>query len=210
MYKVFIDHKPVVFITKSEFSENFQSILYSDVHSLKHLKELLQNCSIDHPLQVICKDDKVYFKKFFKKYVKIKAAGGIVQRKNKFLVIKRKGLWDIPKGKIDKGEDRETACVREIEEECGISGHQIVSPLCVTYHTMKYKRRNAIKKTYWYYLTYEGPKETYPQAKEGITKATFVSEEKMLGIRGNTYGSINEVLDAYCALIQTKEAKVKE
>lgn len=203
MYKVFIDHKPVVFVTNKELSKNSEPLFVNEVTSLKHLKQLLENHSIDNPLQLLCKDDKKSFKSFFKNYVKIKAAGGIVQRKDKFLVIKRKGRWDIPKGKIDKGEIKEDACVREIDEECGISGHTIVSELCVTYHTMKYKRRNAIKKTYWYMLTYDGPKETHPQKKEGITKAEFVSEEKMLGMRGNTYGSINEVLDAYIRITKS-------
>ena len=36
------------------------------------------------------------------------------------MLIKRLGLWDFPKGKIEKGEKKKVAAVREVEEECGV------------------------------------------------------------------------------------------
>jgi 8-oxo-dGTP pyrophosphatase MutT (NUDIX family) len=48
----------------------------------------------------------------------IKAAGGIVQEPSgKILMIKRLGLWDLPKGKAEKGESDAETAVREIMEE---------------------------------------------------------------------------------------------
>ena len=112
-------------------------------------------------------------------------------------MIKRKGLWDIPKGKINKKEPKEDAAIREVAEECGIDGHKITAPLVVTYHTMKFKGRWALKRTDWYMMKYKGPRKVTPQINEGITKVKWMEEEHMLAIRGRTYGSINEVLDAY-------------
>ncbi len=197
MYKVFIDQKPVVFIEKEELSTDFLVEKAKNVTDMDALKLLLREASIDSPVFLTAKNPKKTFKAFFSDFKKIEAAGGIVQRKKKFLVIKRKGLWDIPKGKIDKGEDAETACVREIMEECGIDGHSIVHPLCETYHCMKWNGQPALKRTYWYMLAYDGLKETTPETKEDITEAKWMSREKLLDIRKKTFGSINVVLDAY-------------
>ena len=120
-----------------------------------------------------------------------------MKRQESYLLIKRKGLWDIPKGKINKGEPKKEAAIREVMEECGIFGHKIKDKLVVTYHTMKFKGRLAIKRTDWYVMSYKGPSEVHPQINEGITKVKWMTEEHMLSIRGRTYGSINEVLDAY-------------
>ncbi len=198
MYKVFIDHKPVIFIEKGEVTNNFSTLEAKDIISFeKQARKLLKFSSLDCPLQIICSNPKKTFKEMFKDYIKIDAAGGLVKRKNDYLLIKRKGLWDIPKGKIDRGEDPKTAALREVEEECGIHGHEIISELCVTYHTMKLKKRLALKRTFWYKMKYSGSKSTTPQKNEGITKAKWMSEDYMLAIRGRTYGSINEVLDQF-------------
>lgn len=197
MYKVFIDHKPVVFIGKDELSTDVNVAKAKNVETVEALKPLLKKATIADPIFLVAKNPKKAFNRFFDGYKKIDAAGGIVQRKEKFLVIKRKGLWDIPKGRIDKGEDAETACVREIMEECGIDGHKIIHPLTDTYHTMKWNGRPALKHTFWYMLTYEGPKDTHPEVKEGITEAKWMSLENFLNIRKKTFGSINEVLDAF-------------
>ncbi len=50
---------------------------------------------------------------FFKNFKVIEAAGGIVQNEKKdILFIYRLGKWDLPKGKIEKGE-KEEACAVE-------------------------------------------------------------------------------------------------
>lgn len=200
MYKVFIDQKPVIFIQKEDLSTDLNVVKAKDIESIEDLKPLLKKSSLQVPLYIRCKNPKKSFQRIFDAHRKIEAAGGIVQRKEKYLVIERKGLWDIPKGKIDKGESAEEACVREIMEECGIDGHTITQPLTETYHTMKWNGQVALKRTYWFMLTYSGPKDTRPETKEGITKAKWMSREKLLAIRSNTYGSINVVLDAFESL----------
>ncbi len=199
MYKVFIDHLPVIFLEEGDLISEAPKLKFKDVEfSLKFLRKKMKGVSLELPLQIVCDDAKASFKEFFADFKKIDAAGGLVRRKEKFLLIKRKGLWDIPKGKIDKGESKEEAAVREIEEECGINGPKIESKLVTTYHTMKFRGRPALKKTYWYMMKYKGSKDTAPQLNEGITKAKWMPEDYMLAIYGRTYGSINHVLEAYC------------
>lgn len=200
MYKVFVDHRPIILIEKDKFSGNGRTVEFEELHKfVTDIMPYLKEVTLDHPLYVLCKDVEADFKSLFKDYKKIRAAGGVVQRKNKFLLIKRNGKWDIPKGKIDRGELKKVAAVREVEEECGIKSPVITDYLTTTYHVFNYKGTKAIKKTFWYKMSYDGPKALFPQVNEGITRAKWMTEEEMLSIRGRTYGSINEVLDAYLA-----------
>ena len=51
----------------------------------------------------------------------IVAAGGIVKNEEgKTLIIFRRGFWDLPKGKVEKGEKIINAAQREVEEETGV------------------------------------------------------------------------------------------
>ncbi len=56
----------------------------------------------------------------------VRAAGGIVMMneecgmRNKMLLIRRNGRWDLPKGKVEPGETLLQAAFREVEEETGI------------------------------------------------------------------------------------------
>lgn len=198
MYKVFIDHKPIIFVPKEEILDNLRTVPFNEFPSDRDgLKRVMKGIKLKNPLYVVCDDVDANFKTYFKSYKKIKAAGGIVKRGETYLMIKRNGMWDIPKGRIEKGEKKRIAAVREIEEECGIQGPVIDHFITKTYHTFKYRGVDAIKTTYWYALNYSGPEETFPQKNEGITKAKWVSLDKMLSIRGKTYGSINELLDMF-------------
>lgn len=197
MYKVFIDQKPVIFIEKEVLSTEINVLKAKSIVNVDDLQPFLSTVTIDSPLYLTSSEPRRSFKRIFREHKKIKAAGGIVRRGDKYLIIKRKGLWDIPKGRIDKGEETEAACIREIMEECGIVGHKIVEPLAETYHTMKWNGRPALKRTFWFMLSYDGPEDTRPEKKEGITKAKWMTREKMLSIRKKTYGSIQHVLDAF-------------
>ena len=198
MYKVFIDHRPVLFISKEELSTKYNAVNWvNDDLNFKKIKKQLKGIDIDNPLQVVCEDVKESFKECFSDFKKITAGGGIVESEHGFLLIKRKGMWDLPKGKKNKKEEIEATAIREIEEECGITAPTINSFICKTIHSYSYKNNPVLKKTYWYHMSYVGNEELIPQEEEGITKVSWKSMEKMMSIRGNTFGSINEVLDKF-------------
>jgi 8-oxo-dGTP diphosphatase len=52
----------------------------------------------------------------------VRAAGGIVVRDGRILVVhrSRRADWSLPKGKLEPGESWEDAAVREVEEETGL------------------------------------------------------------------------------------------
>jgi ADP-ribose pyrophosphatase YjhB (NUDIX family) len=198
MYKVFIDHKPIVCVKKQDLSTNSSHINLSDINSfpediLPHFDEV----DIDHPLQLICTDVEHDFEKLFADYRLIEASGGIVISEFGYLVIERNGLWDIPKGKMERGENPKETAVREIEEECGIKNPIVTDFITETYHTYIHKGENVLKKTYWYKMAYSGESHLTPQKEEGITQVKWMTESEMFSIRKMTYGSINEVLDVF-------------
>jgi len=126
----------------------------------------------------------------------IEAAGGLVQKNKKYLFIKRNGKWDIPKGKLEKGEDVKTAAVREIEEECGLDQPAINRHLINTWHTYKIKDKNILKKTYWFLLTAkDDDQELVPQQEEGITEVKYLSLDNLEEVKNNTFTSILEVIN---------------
>lgn len=127
--------------------------------------------------------------------IEIEAAGGLVYLpgENKVLLIKRSGMWDIPKGKLDNNESIENCAIREVCEETGVCDLKINSYLGVTYHT--YERQNVIygKKTYWFSMNSPSlPEKFKPQTDEGITKVKWVSLEEAETLVG--YDNLNQVI----------------
>jgi ADP-ribose pyrophosphatase YjhB (NUDIX family) len=194
-YKVFIDGKCLL-ITSPEFSnESSQDFkIYNNVDSFLNEESVydLQNSSC-----VVCENPKEAFKKIKEQFVFIKAAGGIVEFEGKFLFIKRLGKWDLPKGKMDAGEKPRETAMREIAEECNLSGHAIAYKIVNTYHTYEQNGENILKKTAWYHLNLMAmPKEKLaPQQEEGITELRWFSWGELDEVRQNTYVSILDVLD---------------
>lgn len=130
-----------------------------------------------------------------KDFVYIEAAGGFIQKEDKFLFIHRHGRWDLPKGKLDKGESTENAAIRECEEECGIKELRILNPITSTFHIYPYRGKLALKQSYWYAMqsSYQG--KLIPQAEEDIDKVEWFSTNEIIKtILPDTYFTIQDVV----------------
>jgi len=151
--------------------------------------------SIEKENQIISSNPLKKMSNFFSEFKFIEAAGGIVKSENLFLFIKRNGCWDIPKGKIEKNETPEYAAIREIQEECGLTGQLIIrNKIIETYHTYEFKNKSMLKKTHWYFIEYNGDNSTKPQLEEGITEIQWLPQNQFSIIESNTYHSILDVL----------------
>ena len=190
MYKVFIDNKAVIF----KINPNFKHDYLSKKEIWNNINWLLGS-SMDGIIVEIKNDKK--FWKVFKDFIYIEAAGGLVQKNDKFLFIKRNGKWDIPKGKLEKNEGIKKAAIREIEEECGLIKPKIKQHLINTWHTYEMNGKLYLKRTYWFWLK-EGKKQSklIPQGEEGITKVKYLPISKFKKVKKNTYQSIIDVIDA--------------
>jgi 8-oxo-dGTP pyrophosphatase MutT (NUDIX family) len=123
----------------------------------------------------------------------IEAAGGVVKSPdNEILVIHRLGVWDLPKGKMEEGENPKETAVREVVEECGITAPEIDNKLTDTYHTYELKGKHVLKKTYWYAMTALCKELPTPQHEEDITQACWTNN--LSEVYDNTYPSIQDVL----------------
>ena len=124
----------------------------------------------------------------------IEAAGGLVINDlGEILFIKRNGIWDLPKGKVEVGELVNQAALREVEEECGVKNLSIESKITDTYHTYALGEKTILKKTYWYLMRNSGGDKLIPQSEEGITQALWVSPTDIPNYLLNTFPSIIDV-----------------
>lgn len=198
MYKVFIENRPIIFAQNDALLKNTYCIASELVEKGEEDLALIVK-SVPKKKNIVVISDQIEkeFTRIFKSYDFIEAAGGIVKRKKKYLFIKRNGIWDIPKGKLEKKESIEEGAIREIEEECGILGPIIQERICITYHTYRFKEKPTIKKTYWFALEYDGPKEVKGQLDEGITKVEWLKSDELKKVFKNTYPSILEVIQYY-------------
>ncbi|CAN5224680.1 hypothetical protein BH23BAC3_BH23BAC3_25040 [soil metagenome] len=114
------------------------------------------------------------------KPVQMKAAGGLVFRKEKeeteILLIFRNGLWDLPKGKLEEGESIPACAVREVKEEVGLQYEPMIKAnLGTTEHSYVQDDLEIEKETYWFVMTLaEYSVDFTPQQAEGISKVDWV------------------------------------
>jgi len=127
-------------------------------------------------------------------YKLIKAAGGLVYNDtNQLLMIFRDGKWDLPKGKLEVGENIKQCAIREVKEECGVSGLIITQQLQETYHTYEINGQKILKRTYWFEMKSSFKGNLTPQNKEGITVAVWVDEQDIAEKLENSFGNIIEL-----------------
>src|SRR5215218_6550882 len=106
---------------------------------------------------------------------KIIAAGGIVENENGEILFQfRRGVWDLPKGKLDDGESLEECAVREVEEETGLKKVELEEFLLATYHTYHENGKQVLKESHWYKMRADGRQELTPQTSEDISEVKWV------------------------------------
>ncbi|OSY87919.1 NUDIX hydrolase [Tenacibaculum holothuriorum] len=196
MYKVFVNDKPIILTSSLKKEEAFPTYIYKTTS----LDEIIYKLRLGkhkgiHLYSTSLEKDWTDFKNAFKT---ISAAGGLVlNNQNEILFIYRGTKWDLPKGRIEKGESIEETAIREVEEECGITNVSIDQFLITTYHLFLQQGEHRLKETHWYLMnsTYKG--ELTPQLEEGITDVAFKNEKDTIEALGNTYANIRLVHDSY-------------
>lgn len=131
---------------------------------------------------------------------KIIAGGGVVvNENNQVLFIYRRKKWDLPKGKLDPGEDIKACAIREVMEETGIRNLTIGNLIIVTTHSYEENGMNMQKETHWFEMkasTVDNPILT-PQQEEDIEKIEWVSPENLEEYLSETYTTIQQVLNSW-------------
>jgi 8-oxo-dGTP pyrophosphatase MutT (NUDIX family) len=144
----------------------------------------------------LCKESSKLKELVKKEFRVIKAAGGLVRKNQDFLLIHRLGNWDLPKGKLEKGEKMKEAAVREVEEECGIRVER-KEKICNTWHSYNLDGRKILKKTAWYLMECLDDRKMKPQEEEGIDEICWASPDEARKKLKSSYRSIQAVFDCY-------------
>ena len=194
MYTIFINDTPI-YLTDSLVNSSSDSFFYNHKVSIENLLDIAKSNKFQQ-LYLYCSDLKLLWKEFNWFFKIEKAAGGLVKNnRNEILFIYRFDTWDLPKGKIEKGESKKEAAIREVEEECGITGLEIQKKLQKTYHLFKRNEREILKITYWYSMSTNYSGSLKPQVEEGITDVVFKNEEEVKDALENTYGNIKMLFE---------------
>jgi 8-oxo-dGTP pyrophosphatase MutT (NUDIX family) len=166
--------------------------------------DLLENKVFNQATSItIAVNDHEGAKNYLKsKYKIVKAAGGIVEKKDKILMIYRLKMWDLPKGKLDKGEKPKAAAVREVEEETNIKV-KLGPKICNSWHTYSLNEKNILKKTSWFVMKCLDDSNMKPQAEEDIEELKWLKTKDLFHAIKDTYQSNQWVFNQY------KELKAK-
>lgn len=139
-----------------------------------------------------------YVLKHVKKMFKIiKAGGGVVKNNNdQILFIYRLKKWDLPKGKLDKGETIRDCAKREVEEETKVKVN-LKQKIISTWHTYTRNKKFILKKTTWFKMVCVDDSKMKPQKKEKIEKVEWMNNSTIKEILLNSYKTLNHVMIEY-------------
>lgn len=198
MYKVFFKDRTVFF--RDDFAESLRTRfgLFYKFETRTNLAEIVNAFfhlrKIDS-LYLFHNDLGFLRNEFSSLFQPVHAAGGLVRNsKGEFLVIRRNGIWDLPKGKSESGESSLDAAVREVCEECGIRKPEVNRFLTKTYHAYQINGTSVLKETDWFEMSVNGSENLHPEEEENITEIRWFSAEDLPLLKSNTFPLILDVL----------------
>lgn len=189
MYKVFVKDAPLILTNKLAENVNGEYFMLNTeaigIAIDKLIKKKIDKAFIYHP------NSEEILKKFTKKIPKEVAAGGVVTNKEgKVLFIYRNDKWDLPKGKLEKGESIEKCALREVEEETGVKNLKLENFLRITYHIFKKNGEYRLKEVHWYAMRTSYKGKLTGQKSEGIEKVKWKGPQKIHKALENSYTNI--------------------
>ncbi|MBK5209729.1 MAG: NUDIX domain-containing protein [Flavobacteriaceae bacterium] len=189
MYKVFVNDCPIILTDNKKNATNFNSVNFESIQIGEIVEKIFQKKLAG--INLLCENLEACWEEFKSYFKSQKAAGGkVLNSNNEVLFIYRFNKWDLPKGKLEKGESISDCAIREVEEECGITNLQILKPLQTTYHIYKEKGNTILKTTYWFLMNTDYSGKLTPQIKEGIEQVVFKKEAEIDKALENTYENI--------------------
>tara|TARA_B100000497_G_C7684385_1_gene414496 strand:+ start:395 stop:1024 length:630 start_codon:yes stop_codon:yes gene_type:complete len=209
MYEIHINESRI-FLIKSAlldfYKKDANALIFKYNEKSKYLLNFIDkaektkkslNIYIHHKNLNLLKED------FFSLFKVIKAGGGLVLNTiGEVLLIFRRGSWDLPKGKKEKGEKRKETAIREVQEETGLNQLTILNSLPDTYHTYRTSKERVIKLSYWYLMETLDMGLT-PQTEEDIEIAKWVNiSELESNSLSPMYGNIQSLIDHFLSSLR--------
>lgn len=161
------------------------------IHTLVDMFEASESLS---RIYIPTDDVEWMYRRVCAEFKEVDAAGGLVSNKRgDYLLIRRGGLWDLPKGHREEGEDIQLTALREVQEETGVDKLKLRDLICITDHCYLRNEIWHLKHTWWYDMLYTDPVNLTPQTEEDISKAAWVARSSLPPFLKNTFPSIIEV-----------------
>lgn len=197
MHRIYFEKRCIIICEPDDLSlSNPNSIEFHmgdrvGLHTLVNMFEASESLS---RIYIPAEDPEWMYRKLCAEFKEVDAAGGLVSnRRGDYLLIRRNGLWDLPKGHREHGESVETTAVREVMEETGVEHLELGELICVTDHCYFRNDTWHLKHTWWFDMMYNDPLDLTPQREEDISKAVWVAKSSLPPFLKNTFPSILEV-----------------
>jgi len=177
---------------------NYMIVEYNGkVDSLEGYVKFLENSTTKLTI-VVYSDNVEHMKRDFRRSTEvIKAYGGLVVNEfDEILFIFRKGFWDLPKGKKNKGEENVLAATREVEEETAATDLIVISKIGKTRHFYRTDKKDILKISHWY-LMKTHKQELKPQIEEDIQQAVWMTKASFHEQKLEIYPSLVSILDNF-------------
>ena len=197
MHKIYIEKRCIIICPTDDpalSDPNAIQFTFGQAEDISSLISLFETSASLQRIYIPSEDPEKTYALIRKEFLEVNAGGGLVRnRRGDFLLISRNGLWDLPKGHQDPGEDISITALREVEEETGIMDLQLKELICITDHCYKRNGIWHLKHTWWYDMLDDKPIDLVPQVEEDISKAAWVAKSSLPAFLNNTYPSITEV-----------------
>lgn len=197
-YKVFINDQEIVFQALNTPESPHQHSISCNYSPPEIYHEVVNNPQpTGYTFNILSENPLQSFNAFRDYFTCIEASGGLVRllhKDGKLLMIYRLGKWDLPKGKIEPGEKHDTAALREVEEECGITSLEIIEKIGDTFHMYEHKGIPVLKITHWYLMITTDEGTPVPQTEEGISMVRWVAIDELSQFLPDCYRSIADLI----------------
>ncbi len=207
-FKIYVQNTPVYLINSPgeklhlSTKEEVKTLQIAQPGEICSLFREIDQTPDHHPSAIFCPHctAEVLYNSLLEHYNHEVAAGGlVVNDHNEVLLIFRRGCWDLPKGKLEEGEDWENAAKREVEEETGVRVKELGDLLYSTFYTFQRKGRDTLKETRWY-LMKGGDGDLQPQQEEDIQEVRWVSRDELTSYLADSFPSLMDVARAWQTL----------
>ncbi len=112
------------------------------------------------------------------------SSGGVVVFNNAILLLKKfNGDWVLLKGKVEPGETKQEAALREVHEESGVKAElqEYLGEIHYTYKENWDENKLVHKTVHWYLMTCK-TMDTLPQKEEGFVEAKFIHLNQVVNL----------------------------
>ena len=197
MHKIYFEKRAIIICPPDEQALSDSNAIMvrlagpEDVHPLINMFEVSDSLN---RIYIPSDDTESTYRMICAEFKEVNAGGGLVtNRRGDYLLISRNGMWDLPKGHQEEGEDIDITALREVSEETGINDLVLNDLICITDHCYKRDGIWHLKHTWWFDMLYTDPVDLTPQKEEDITKAAWVAKSSLPPFLKKTYPSIQEV-----------------